>query len=199
VITGTNRADTITMNEGGFDYANGRDGNDRITKRDGGHTMILGGLGADTILLTSTNGYLNGWIHGEGGNDDIQVFPATEGGDYHADIFGGSGNDNLLVDAIEALVHGGSGSDVIEVRGGSYIVDGAGGADTIRVRGEGSATVYGSSGDDTFTSGQESSAVFFGGTGADDFLCGAGDDTVMDYNEAEGDTVSDECEEVNTA
>jgi Ca2+-binding RTX toxin-like protein len=44
--------------------------------------------------------------------------------------------------------------------------------------------INGGQGDDTFT----------GGTGADKFKCGSGDDTVTDFNEAEGDKKTGNCE-----
>jgi Ca2+-binding RTX toxin-like protein len=178
-IVGTNSADTITMNIGGFDYANGRDGNDRIAKTDGGHTMMLGGRGSDAITLTSTNGYMNAWIHGEAGTDIIRAFPETEGGSYFAEIFGGSDSDRISATDMTANIGGGNGNDVIETGGGRY-------------------TVVGNGGDDTIITDNESVNTLWGNSGADDFLCGGEEsqDTVMDYDPDQGDTVSDGCEEV---
>ena len=178
-IVGTNSADTITMNAGGFDYANGRGGNDRITKTDGGHTMILGGLGDDTINLRATDGVMDAWIHGEAGRDTISAFPNTEGGSYHADIFGGSDPDRITATDMTAYISGGNGNDVISTGGGLY-------------------TVIGNSGNDVIETDGESTNTLWGNYGADDFQCGGeeSDDTVMDYNPDQGDTVSDGCDEV---
>jgi Ca2+-binding RTX toxin-like protein len=178
-IVGTNSADTITMNAGGFDYANGRGGNDRITKTDGGHTMILGGTGNDIISLRATDGVMDAWIHGEAGRDTITAFPETEGGSYYAKIFGGSDPDTITATDMTADISGGNGNDVIETGGGLY-------------------TVIGNSGDDTIRTDNESVNTLWGNSGADDFQCGGEEsqDTVMDYDPDNGDTVSDGCEEV---
>lgn len=178
-IVGTNSADTITMNAGGFDYANGRGGNDRITKTDGGHTMILGGLGDDNISLRATNGVMDAWIHAEAGRDTISAFPETEGGSYYAKIFGGSDPDKITATDMAADISGGNGNDVIQTGGGLYTVIGNSGNDVIRTEGESTNTLWGSFGADDFQCGGEESA-----------------DTVMDYDPANGDTVSDGCEEV---
>ena len=45
-------------------------------------------------------------------------------------------------------------------------------------------TVIGGEGDDLLT----------GGEGANRFICGGGEDTITDYDEAEGDTKADDCE-----
>jgi hypothetical protein len=45
-------------------------------------------------------------------------------------------------------------------------------------------TIIGGEGDDLLT----------GGRGANRFICGGGEDTIIDYNEAEGDTKTADCE-----
>ena len=47
-----------------------------------------------------------------------------------------------------------------------------------------SPNVIGGDGDDLLT----------GGEGAHRFICGGGEDTITDYNEAEGDTKTEDCE-----
>ena len=47
-----------------------------------------------------------------------------------------------------------------------------------------SPNVIGGDGDDLLT----------GGEGAQRFICGGGEDTITDYNEAEGDTKTEDCE-----
>jgi len=42
--------------------------------------------------------------------------------------------------------------------------------------------------------GGEGNDVLTGGEGANRFICGGGEDMITDYNEAEGDTKSDDCE-----
>jgi hypothetical protein len=41
--------------------------------------------------------------------------------------------------------------------------------------------------------------IMRGGLGANEFICGDGVDTVLDYNPAKGDIISNDCEIVNTA
>jgi Ca2+-binding RTX toxin-like protein len=178
-IVGTNSADTIAMNDGGFDYANGRGGNDRITKTDGSHSMILGGLGDDTINLRTTDGFLDAWVHAEAGRDTISAYPYTEGGSYYAKIFGGSDADKITATDMSADISGGNGNDAISTGGGRY-------------------TVVGNSGNDAITTDNESVNTLWGNAGADRFQCGGEEsqDTVMDYDPAQGDTVSAGCEEV---
>lgn len=40
--------------------------------------------------------------------------------------------------------------------------------------------------------------IMKGVLGANEFICGEGVDTVLDYNPAKGDTISNDCEIVNT-
>ena len=42
--------------------------------------------------------------------------------------------------------------------------------------------------------GGEGNDVLTGGEGANRFICGGGEDTITDYDEAEGDTKSEDCE-----
>jgi Ca2+-binding RTX toxin-like protein len=42
--------------------------------------------------------------------------------------------------------------------------------------------------------GGEGDDVLTGGEGANRFICGGGEDTITDYDEAEGDTKSEDCE-----
>lgn len=42
--------------------------------------------------------------------------------------------------------------------------------------------------------GGDDNDVLTGGEGAQRFVCGGGEDTITDYDEAEGDTKTDDCE-----
>jgi Ca2+-binding RTX toxin-like protein len=55
---------------------------------------------------------------------------------------------------------------------------------TPRVLRSNSPNIIGGDGDDLLT----------GGEGANRFVCGGGEDTITDYNEAEGDTKTADCE-----
>jgi Ca2+-binding RTX toxin-like protein len=75
--------------------------------------------------------------------------------------------------------------DAITGSSGEDTLNGNDGSDAL-VDGSGNDNLNGGGGDDTLT----------GGPGEDEFDCGDGTDTVTDFNEAEGDTAEDNCENV---
>jgi Ca2+-binding RTX toxin-like protein len=82
-------------------------------------------------------------------------------------------------DSISAL----GGYDIVDARGGNDVVSG-GSNDDILLGGSGNDRMNGGDGGDTL----------MGGSGADRFNCGIGTDTITDFNAAEGDTKSANCE-----
>lgn len=80
-------------------------------------------------------------------------------------------------------IRGTEGADKISALGGNDAVDARGGNDNV-TGGSGNDLLSGGSGDDTFT----------GGTGADRFSCGDGVDTITDFNAAQGDAKTTDCE-----
>jgi Ca2+-binding RTX toxin-like protein len=80
--------------------------------------------------------------------------------------YGDSGNDELRASAEhEGDLHGGSGRDKV-------------------IGNDNNDELFGDSGGDTLT----------GDEGADSFSCGSGTDTITDFNAAEGDTKTADCE-----
>ena len=75
--------------------------------------------------------------------------------------------------------------------------------DTKEVNGSGDDVIISSNGNDTnygdTQTGQESSGDdnLTGNGGRDIFICGKGEDTVTDYNAAEGDIATPDCENIN--
>ncbi|HJY15783.1 MAG TPA: hypothetical protein VJ225_07090, partial [Nitrososphaeraceae archaeon] len=60
----------------------------------------------------------------------------------------------------------------------------------------GDNTLHGGKGEDTFVSSGSDTTTYIGGQGADNFVCGPGTDTITDFNAAEGDTKTADCENV---
>lgn len=98
-------------------------------------------------------------------------------------IFGTDGSNTIS---------GLGGDDSIVARDGADTVSGGSGEDNI-VGGSGSDNLNGGAGDDVLNGGNGNDRLT-GGPGADEFDCGDGTDTVVDFNEAEGDTAEDNCE-----
>jgi hypothetical protein len=127
-----------------------------------------------------------------GTNDDDYII-GSEGDDI---IFGLRGNDIITALGGDDLVFGGLGDDFIYGNDGNNQLFGEAGNDNLvgginddlLVGGPGNDRLYGNTGDD----------VLQGGPGADYFDCGEGVDTVVDYNSAQGDIVSVNCENVNS-
>jgi Ca2+-binding RTX toxin-like protein len=141
-----------------------------------GHT-IIGTLFADicqgtdhseTILGLQDNDVLIG-----NGGDDIVM-----GGEGHDKIFGNAGDDVLQGDIGDDKIDGGGRNDALVGGDGDDILSGEDGNDKL----------YGVIGND----------IMRGGPGANEFICGDGVDTVLDYNPAKGDIISNDCEIVNT-
>lgn len=119
----------------------------------------------------------------ENGPDGITVYAKSSddfvsGSDLDDDIYGQSGNDILQGNLGNDIIDGGSGNDAITGGIGSDYLAGDKGNDRL----------YGATEDDTL----------LGGDGADSFVCGDGVDTVLDFKSAQGDTVNEDCEIVNS-
>jgi Ca2+-binding RTX toxin-like protein len=127
-----------------------------------------------------------------GTNDDNYIV-GSEGDDI---IFGLRGNDIITALGGDDLVFGGPGDDIVYGNDGNNQLFGntgndnlvGGTEDDLLVGGPGNDRLYGNAGDD----------ILQGGPGADYFDCGDGVDTVVDYNSAQGDIVSVNCENVNS-
>jgi Ca2+-binding RTX toxin-like protein len=111
-------------------------------------------------------------LRGLEGNDILQGSNAPD------HLYGDEGADTITGAAGDDGLYGGPGDDVLQ--GGD---DG-----DLLVGGTGNDELYGGAGDD----------ILIGGPGADFFDCGDGQDTVIDFNPAQGDTHADNCEVVLT-
>jgi Ca2+-binding RTX toxin-like protein len=199
----------------GFDEVHGERGRDII---DGfgsglGFLSIYGGPSNDNI---TTGGDDNrGRMQGGTGDDYISTCC-----DANYDAWGGPGNDlisgssecslNVAIggggnDRIEfagSLTRGGSGNDVIEFYDCGGIAYGDRGNDEMRAGDYGTELhggseddiLVGNDGEDDQLFGDEGNDTLTGGGGADSFSCGLGTDTITDFNAAEGDSKTPDCE-----
>jgi Ca2+-binding RTX toxin-like protein len=98
-------------------------------------------------------------------------------------------------------INGTEEGDFINALAGGDTVNGRGGVDEVG-GGEGNDRLHGGSGHDDMggdegndlLSGGDGNDALSGHGGADTFDCGAGTDTIRDYNPAEGDKISTNCE-----
>jgi Ca2+-binding RTX toxin-like protein len=131
----------------GADTIQGGGGNDLITDSDG--ILLSGGEGNDTI--SGGGGGLMSVVHGDTGDDSITIIPSiTDTQNYTGAVYGGSGNDTLIIFSDAAEVHGdgfdvltanssvqaGSGDDIITIENATVFRVAAGlGHDTVVIRG----------------------------------------------------------------
>jgi Ca2+-binding RTX toxin-like protein len=197
----------------GDDEIYGGDGNDRI--KDANDEIInygskvYGGSGNDNIDLggdlTLVDYY---YVYGEDGVDYIKVISNAfirggPNGDtiyctgYECDVNGEEGNDVIHVQLYDVGSHAGGGSGNDKIFGKGYSVDGDKGNDYLSL--DYAPYLDGSEGDDVLEVLEPSwDSNYNGGPGADTFNCSPGPgDTVEDYNPAEGDVVSADCETIN--
>jgi Ca2+-binding RTX toxin-like protein len=115
-------------------------------------------------------------------NDDRAY---AEGGD---DIVMGGLNDDIIF--------GNGGEDLLNGNFGNDKIDG-GGRNDILIGADDDDILSGEDGDDTLF-GEIGNDILKGGPGVDKFICGPLIDTVLDYTPSQGDTLSNDCEIVNT-
>jgi Ca2+-binding RTX toxin-like protein len=129
-------------------------------------------------------------------NDDIIYGARTT-----EEIFALGGNDMVFANAADTRMFGGNDDDLIVAGPGNDLVDG-GPNDDVLLAGAGSDLLIGGTGNDKLFNGA-GTAVMYGGKGANHFDCslsalGLARSVVMDYNPANGDTISGPCKIVNT-
>jgi Ca2+-binding RTX toxin-like protein len=204
--------------DGGFDgadEAHGEKGKDNIRSTgDSGFRVIFGGDDDDTI--SATGGH-TGRIYGGTGDDVVDTCC-----DAQYDVWGGSGNDEIggasecaLVRVFAGSGHdrvlspdeftsGGPGNDIITFADCGGVVFGNSGNDQI-AGGEQPVELHDGSGNDKLVGGFDDSEddlfgdsgddTLIGRDGADSFDCGPGRDTITDFDAAEGDTKTADCED----
>lgn len=213
-LVGTIGPNAPTDPAGTQDTVYGQGGRDNIDSHgDSGFRLIFGG--SDDDIIAASGESHEGRILGEGGNDEISV-----GGDVEFEVRGGPGNDEIngasecaihhaygdggndIIISPEEFSRGGSGNDIIEFADCGGVAFGDGGNDELR-GGEQSVELHGGSGDDILEGvegeddqlfGEGDDDTLTGDSGADSFSCGSGIDTITDFNAAEGDTKTADCE-----
>lgn len=193
------------------DVADGERGDDNIVSdADTGIILIHGGSDDDTIRGVHGNGK----IYGDSGNDKVLTADAV------FDVWGGSGDDEIDGQSECLIPHaygesgddriifagdfasGGAGDDFIQFFDCSGVAYGDSGNDELRASAEHEGELHGGSGRDEVI-GEDNNDQLFGDSGrdtltgdegADSFSCGPGTDTITDFNAAEGDTKTADCE-----
>lgn len=127
-------------------------------------------------------------------NDDIIYAGARE------QVFALNGDD-IVYGGLGDQVYGGRNNDLLIAGPGRSLLDG-GPHDDVLLGGVGNSLLIGGKGNDKLFGGT-GSTVMFGGPGANHFDCsvsalGLAKGVVMDYNPANGDTISGPCTLVNT-
>ena len=148
-----------------------------IEERNVNGRMMVGTLGPDLCVGTDNSETILLFA------DDDRAY--AEGGD---DIVMGGLNDDLIF--------GNGGEDLLNGNFGNDKIDG-GGLNDILIGADDDDILSGEDGDDTLF-GEIGNDILKGGPGADEFICGALIDTVLDYTPSQGDTLSNDCEIVNT-
>ena len=162
-ILGTQGDDDLT-GTAGADSIQGNNGNDALEGAAGDDTLVAGGGGSDTLVLSGSladhdfslvsisGGELSGTVSGVDGTDTISGFEAVKiGGEFH--VFAGM--------SIQAAVDAASDGDTITVHAGTYVeqvvVDGKDGitiqayddgltTDVVTIQAPADVTDYGTSG-----------------------------------------------------
>ena len=173
-----------------YNYIFGRGGSDRVTVNGAGAT-VYGGDGSDRIEAVADSGTGGFLIYGGNNDDHVRVV------DNAADVYGGSGADTII--ATGEAIHdafGGSGGDTITVNT-DVPSNARGGSGDDRLINDFEGNLRGEDGDDIIESTSGASFTDMrGGSGADEFRCNGSDDTVHDYDPAEGDVLAGTCETV---
>ncbi|MFC0406608.1 SdrD B-like domain-containing protein [Roseomonas elaeocarpi] len=182
-----NGGDDALNGLGGNDTFYGDDGNDALNGHDG-NDYLDGGAGNDNVQGQDGNDTLLG-----GDGDDI-----GEGGNGNDVLMAGAGNDNMQGENGDDSLFGGGGNDILTGNAGNDLVAGGAGNDTLQGA-DGNDIVIGGSdngrmtlGSDGHITGVVTGDMLEGNGGADAFVWQPGDgvDLLLDFNPAEGDTLT---------
>ncbi|WP_432448299.1 M10 family metallopeptidase C-terminal domain-containing protein [Aliiroseovarius marinus] len=179
------RGNDMVNGLGGNDRIFGGDGNDRLYGADGndylvgdgGSDKIYGGNHADTVYGSTGHDLISGGR----GNDHLY------GGDQNDQLYGNTGSDFLIGGNGNDQLYGGDHTDFLYGSAGNDVLVGGNGNDRL-YGGDHDDQLGGSSGDDIL-SGGSGADLLTGGLGADVFEFTAGNDTIVDFNRSERDTI----------
>jgi Ca2+-binding RTX toxin-like protein len=165
-------ADLAGAGNGGVNTLTGNSGNNILNGVGGGDTLI-GGAGDDTYYVNSAG--------------DVLVEQAGQGADLAFVLLSGYTLNSANVEAAQLGLAGGGqlsgagGNDTLLGNAGNDVLRGGGGNDSVLGL-NGNDILFGDAGNDTL----------FGGQGADIFalLAGDGNDTIADFNAAQGDLIA---------
>lgn len=153
-----------------------------------GPDTLFGGPDADSASGSWGDDYLRGF---EGddvmtGGDGFDILQGNQGRDT---LSGDEGHDWVVGGQNDDMLMGGDGNDIVHGNLGVDIVDGGNGNDTL-YGGQADDSLKGWAGDD-WLSGDRGADTLMGGTGADIFYVFAesGQETIIDFNRAEGDRI----------
>ena len=178
-ITGSNVANNLD-GQAGNDVLFGLDGNDSLSGGSGddwirggqGADRIFGGSGIDTADYADSNSVMVNLATGTGSGN----FAAGDSLFGIENVSAGLGNDTLIGNNVDNLLHGGSGNDSLSGAEGNDTLYG-GNDNDILFGGDGADLLDGAGGNDTLTGGAgEDRFLFLTGSGADritDFQLGA--------------------------
>jgi Ca2+-binding RTX toxin-like protein len=199
-LSGGAGADTLTGGAGA-DSLTGGLGADSLTGGLGADSFVLAGsdtvvdfsstesdtvtvtalANGDAVTFTSVTGTLD--LSASTTTASFTATAATTG----ATITGGSGADSLVGSDVADSLTGGAGADTLSGGAGADTLTGGAGNDSL-VGLWGDDSLVGGLGNDTLNGG-DGSDTMTGGDGGDNFVLG-GNDTVVDFNSNESDTIS---------
>jgi Ca2+-binding RTX toxin-like protein len=212
-------ADKGVGEEDGVDKVYGGKGKDNINRalifggQVEGTLLIFGEANDDTLITGGDN--QRGQMYGGTGNDfistccdaDFDVWGGPGNDEIHGSsecaidrAFGESGNDRIVQLRFGS---GGPGNDIIEFTDCGGVAYGDSGDDELRghdlsspleLHGGSEDDIVDGAGDDDELFGDDGDDTLEGEEGADFFSCGTGIDTITDFNAAEGDTKTADCE-----
>ena len=151
--------------------------------------------GNSNTITCSSNGVIFGTNHA----DTIFVIEGNSGGlspDSATTVYAKSSDDLVSGSNGDDTIFGQAGDDILQGNSGKDRIDG-GSANDVVVGGLNEDFLSGGDGNDRLF-GDENNDILQGGKGADQFDCGEGTDTVLDYGASQGDTISGNCEIVNS-
>jgi Ca2+-binding RTX toxin-like protein len=169
-----------------IDSLDGGAGNDLIEDIGGLGGTYSGGDGVDEFKIGFDYA---GTIYAGAGNDDVLARAAAlvfgglgddriVVGDGDTTVFGGQGDDSLIFAGGDGTVHGGEGNDFIDMRDSGFDRLFGGGGDDIMLAGSDDDTADGGSGHDDLDGGRGND-LLIGGTGNDELIGAEGDDRIF--------------------